>query len=218
MYLKSLSLGIIFIVLVASLSPAIAEINTEQQITPFDETDEIKENYNCIILAKITGIRNFDADTLLGRIAHHYMWDNLTIFYWIHDNFPLFFNFFFRSIFITTFYPLVFIAVFADQLYDSRTHGNLTFGHTVHIHEHNDEHNPSEGWVWTNGTEGTIYWEGKLYGRIKTLYGDSSSVYYYDYYTGATNFRGLKFRVNLDTFIIAGYADHVKLSTERPNN
>ena len=134
---------------------------------------------------------------------------------WVMTHFPIFYRFIVQPILLITVVPLIFFYIFAPQFFDSRTHGNVTFGYTVHCHEHNDEHYPSEGWVWTKGTEGVVTWEEPVYGHIRTIYGEWSAIYN-DYYIGATNFMGLKLRVDPNNFIMIGFASHVALGSNYP--
>ena len=48
---------------------------------------------------------------------------------------------------------------------------------------------PAEGWIWTQGINGELSWNGTYYGTIKQL---KSPIYaYYTYYIGAVGFLGL---------------------------
>jgi hypothetical protein len=211
MYIKFLSVGIILCVLYISVSPVIAENSLYSPNAYQNDMDAGKENFNCIVIAKTTNVRILDEKTILGNIINR----DLVLVQWCKTYLPLFHRFVLQPILFMTILPIYVAYVFAPQLFDSRTHGNLVFGNTLHCHEHNDVHTPSTGWVWTKGSEGVVTWEGSVYGYVETLYGEWS-VYYWDYYVGASDFKGLKVRVNSNTYFIVGLASHVALGPDPP--
>jgi len=77
------------------------------------------------------------------------------------------------------------------SLIDSRFHGDMQFGYVSNPFEANPIRIPSKGWVWTNGSNGIIEYNGTFFGQIYYIiqYG-----FPYDYYyqIGATDFLGIK--------------------------
>jgi len=172
------------------------------------------ENFNCLIAGRSTYTRLFyGRPTILGRINEILKSNEFDQYMdWLQTTFPLFYRFVILPLFLLIFLPTLFIDVFFPHLYDSRTNGNMTFGVYIHNFEHDDVDHPSEGWVWTDGSNGVIKWEEPVYGQIKTIrVGDENwDIIYYDYYVGAVDFKGIKLRSLEGSFFI-GRASHVAL-------
>jgi hypothetical protein len=86
--------------------------------------------------------------------------------------------------------------------------------------DYNDnEYHPSVGWVWTNGSNGVVKWNGTLYGDLGSVkvWEDGWLRETYYVYKGVIDFEGLwidsRF-YNHEYFI--GNAEHVKISYDAP--
>jgi hypothetical protein len=77
------------------------------------------------------------------------------------------------------------------SLIDSRFHGDIQFGYVSDPFEAHPKQIPSKGWIWTNGSNGIVEYNGTFFGQIYyiTQYGFP---YDYYYHIGATNFLGIK--------------------------
>jgi len=83
-----------------------------------------------------------------------------------------------------------------------------------------DYYHHSHGWVWTNGTNGVVKWEGKLYGNItsRIIWGgggfDRLNV---ELYMGVKDFTGIFFDSPFEDHVyFVGNAAHVKISYSLP--
>jgi len=71
---------------------------------------------------------------------------------------------------------------------------------------------PAEGWIWTQGINGQISWNGTYYGTIRQL---RSPIYdYYTYYIGAVGFLGLTLTRDDGKSYILGFTIRVKIGPE----
>ena len=77
----------------------------------------------------------------------------------------------------------------------------LGFGVKIIEEGHWPEYKPAVGWVWTNGVNGVVEWQGKFFGAIKET-GDldpfSGTETYW--YIGANNFKGLYITTDIFEF------------------
>jgi hypothetical protein len=70
------------------------------------------------------------------------------------------------------------------------------------------ESHPSDIWVWTNGSNGVVKWDGELYGKLG--YRGIGLIARYDFivYRGATNFSGIHIGQNF-----FGSCSHISLGS-----
>ncbi len=76
------------------------------------------------------------------------------------------------------------------------------------------EYHPCSGWIWTQGTNGVMAWEGSFYGDIKPNEG-TSGFRKRIYCTGATGFSGIKIWKGSGFFLL-GHALKASFSYEYP--
>jgi len=86
---------------------------------------------------------------------------------------------------------------------------SVSIGHATSSFEGPSYHYPSEGSIWTNGTNGNIQWDGKLKGDIDVIFIEFSMLYRY-YYKGINGFNGIQITSN-GTTVLLGFARRVKI-------
>ena len=91
----------------------------------------------------------------------------------------------------------------------------LSFGFLHVRYAYHEYHHPSVGWIWTDGRNGVVEWNGGFYGGMYKIseYGVDDGYSDYFYYIGASFFRGVRIIVNIvsETFYILGNAGKVHL-------
>jgi hypothetical protein len=98
----------------------------------------------------------------------------------------------------------------------------ISFGHTIGLgvsygtfHPYSTEYSPAEGWVYTNGKNGVIQWDGKLFGIIEF----EIPHIIYTYYPGIIGFTGIKIGSGYPPqykFSFLGTALFVKIDSKHP--
>ena len=86
---------------------------------------------------------------------------------------------------------------------------SVSIGHARSSFEGPSYHYPSEGSIWTNGTNGNIQWDGLLKGDIDVVFYEFSFMYDY-YYIGIKGFNGIQITIN-GTTVLLGFARQVKI-------
>jgi hypothetical protein len=83
-----------------------------------------------------------------------------------------------------------------------------------------DYYHRTNGWVWTNGTNGVVKWEGTLYGNISSRIvwgGGGYTRLNVELYMGVKNFTGIFFDSPFNNHVyFVGDAEHVKITYEQP--
>jgi hypothetical protein len=76
---------------------------------------------------------------------------------------------------------------------------------------------PSKGWVWTNGSNGVVKWNGTLYGDFGSVNVWEDNWYTYYVYKGVNDFEGLWIDSRFYNHVyFIGNAEHVKIRYDAP--
>jgi hypothetical protein len=101
------------------------------------------------------------------------------------------------------------------RYYDGKI-GSITLG-SAEYGGMGDDYSPAIGWVWTNGTNGIVKWNGSFYGKeVKDIYWDGNLREGLCAFAGVSNFNGLWITGHVTPAYFVGNAEHVKITYEPP--
>jgi hypothetical protein len=156
-----------------------------------------EENFDCIIAGQTTNTYMFDLDKPFWNRWVEF-WRNFAPPgpwpYWIRVNFL--------------------------RYYKGKI-GQISFGYISNYQNGYIEYFPSNGWVWTNGSNGKIKWEGALWGNIKCRYVTDDPIFavWETVHIGVKNFEGV-FIDRKGPFSVPpcylGNAEHVRFTYTKP--
>jgi len=151
---------------------------------------EVDENFNCRVIGWTTNTIMFDLGGLLwNMILEEIRWLPLFYFGW-------FYNF---------------------RYYEGKI-GSIAFG-SAEYGGMGSDYSPAKGWVWTNGSNGIVKWNGSFYGK------DVMDIIWYANlrwgicaFGGVSNFNGLWIGglLTWKPVYFIGNAEHVKITYEPP--
>jgi len=107
---------------------------------------------------------------------------------------------------------------FNFRYYDGEI-GNISLGHYYSWVYGGEIYYPAKGWVWTDGSNGIVKWEGKLYGtlEIRLMWSEGPwNEHEKGAYMGIRDFEGLWIWRLLKPGYLLGNAEHVSLSYTPP--
>lgn len=175
-------------------------------------SSEDKENFNCQIVGKTDGQRYFDNQTPLRKK----LWEMILSFIDRVENLGL------LIILVSLIYARVGTLIIRSIFFCLIRDAKLSFGYydsyfNPETWEEWEKYVPGSGWVWTNGSNGIVTWDGNLWGLISKYW---VNIFLYEdicYFIGAEDFTGIRIislSDGMDYFF--GSASHVKLGPNRP--
>jgi hypothetical protein len=146
------------------------------------------ENFNCRVIGWVTNTNMFD----INRLFLNIFLENirfLTLFY-----FGRFYNF---------------------RYYDGKI-GSIAFG-SAEYGGMGPDYSPAKGWVWTNGSNGIVKWNGSFYGKdVEEIIWEPNLRWGVCAFGGVSNFNGLWITGHVKPVYFIGNAEHVKITYEPP--
>jgi len=180
------------------------------------------ENYNCLIAGRTTNTVSIGPILTLIQIGANHGYNNLyylIVFLQQHNNFFLLLLFgglymFFAITSIMT--SEVGLGNFIDNFHPILLLSTIGLGMNTWLPYDGGVY-PAVGWIYTNGTNGIIKWNGSLYGDLPVYYFLSLNWFiFFDFYPGIIGFSGIKIILPLLGSFYLGNAFEIKISTTPP--